>query len=159
VQRLKFEREFVIAVTPRLSRGINPRGAIAEFYCGAPRGWTVDSAASALFCLQFFRGEWIASRWLQPLQKTFLARVVATRHPLPPPAESEHVALSVRPAELRVSIVPEQSRIRVSLDYRIYFAGGRNAELPGDERRRWKTLVDEDVNELRLALTTDRANW
>jgi hypothetical protein len=139
-----------------LSRGINPRGAIADFYCAPPRTWTFDSPASTLFRLQFYRGDWKTSRWLEPLAKTWLGKIVSVRRPLALSAESEQAALATRPAELTVHIVPEKNRVRVTLDYCIFFAG-RKAEIPREERKRWKAIVDEDLNELERALATNRA--
>jgi hypothetical protein len=152
VQRLTFAREFALPVTPRVSRGINPRGTIAEYFCGASREWVFDSERSSLFRLHFHRGDWHTPRWLRPLQKTWLARIISIRRPLAVSAESEQAAMVTRPAELLVRIIPEKrTRLRVTLHYCIYFAG-RKAEIPHEERRRWKSVVDDGVVSLQRIL-------
>jgi hypothetical protein len=118
----------------------------------------VESDRSSLFRLAFYRGDWIFPRWLAPLRKTWLARVVSIRRPLAVSAESEKAAPATRPADLLVRIIPEKrTRLRVTLRYCIYFAG-RKAEIPREERKQWRSMVDDDLQCLQRELTAAYAD-
>jgi hypothetical protein len=158
VQRLTYDREFSFAVMPRVSRAINPRGTIAEFFGETPRNWQLEGEASSLFRLQFRRGDWSTPRWLKFLKGMAIARIVPVRRPLPVTTQGEHAAFAARPADLLVIISPEKrTRLRVKLEYRIYFAG-RKVQIPSEERRRWKAMVDDDMAHLQRVLAAAHAD-